>query len=152
MFCIIGVERIVWKLHEIHETPVTVFLNRQLNHPAWDKGFTLFDLIWLVFQFIVGVVLPVSLKWRQQRGDTAAALHLYVARRTLIVFFVGVLVSGPLSYDLSKIAQVTWRDVLQQIAACYLAAALLVTHANLLMQTGVATAILIGCAFGAGSD
>ena len=144
MIWIIGVAEIAYKLHELYGHPLTAFVDKQLKHPSWDEGFTFYDLIWPLFLFIVGVVLPESLERRRQRGHTTKQLYFYIVRRTVIVFFVGVLIGGPLSYDLSSIVQVKWWGVLQRIAVCYLVAAILTMHTSWRTQVGLVVAILAG--------
>jgi predicted acyltransferase len=144
MLAIIGVNTLIYKLHEIYATPVTAALDHQFRHPQWDEGFTFYDLIWPLFLFIVGTVIPVSLERRKKQGQSTKQLYSYIARRTLVVFFVGVLMTGPLTYDLSRVFEVTWWGVLQRIAVCYFVAAVLVIHTGWRTQAVISTAILLG--------
>ena len=103
MLWIMGVNTLIYKLHEIYATPLTALLDHHMRHPQWDEGFTFYDLIWPLFLFIVGTVIPVSLERRKEQGQSVKQLYFYIARRTLVVFFVGVLMTGPLTYDLSRV-------------------------------------------------
>ena len=144
MLWIIGVEQLVWKLHEIYATPFTAALNKQLLHPSWDEGFTFFDLIWPLFLFIVGVAMPVSLRRRRDAGASRPQLYFYIARRTFVVFMIGVLVTGPLRYSVTSLWDVSWWGVLQRIAVCYFVAAILVLHTGSRPQAAVCIVILLG--------
>ncbi len=144
MLWIIGVNSLIYKLHEIYATPATALLDHHFRHPRWDEGFTFYDLIWPLFLFIVGTVIPVSLERRKERGQSAKQLYFYIARRTLVVFFVGVLMTGPLTYDLSRVSEVAWWGVLQRIAVCYFLAALLAMHTGWRTQVVISAAILLG--------
>ena len=144
MLWIMGVNTLIYKLHEIYATPLTALLDHHMRHPQWDEGFTFYDLIWPLFLFIVGTVIPVSLERRKEQGQSAKQLYFYIARRTLVVFFVGVLMTGPLTYDLSRVFEVTWWGVLQRIAVCYFLAAILVIHTGWRTQVVISTAILLG--------
>jgi len=140
MLWIIGVADITYKLHELYDHPVTAFLDKQLRHPAWDEGFTFYDLIWPLFFFLIGVVIPVSLRRHRARGRTTAGLYLYIVKRALIIYLIGMLRSGPLSYDF---LQIYWGNVLQRIAVCYLVTTILFLHTGWRLQVVINAAILL---------
>jgi predicted acyltransferase len=83
-----------------------------LLHAEWD-GWTPTDLIFPFFLFIVGVSITLSRK----SSSTSAIL-----RRGAIIFALGLFLAGYPQFDLDR-----WRipGVLQRIALCYVAAALL---------------------------
>jgi predicted acyltransferase len=83
-----------------------------LLHADWH-GWTPTDLIFPFFLFIVGVSITLSRK----NADTASIL-----RRAAIIFALGLFLAGYPRFDLER-----WRipGVLQRIALCYLAAAML---------------------------
>lgn len=83
-----------------------------LLHAEWD-GWTPTDLIFPFFLFVVGVSITLSRK----SASTGAIL-----RRGAIIFALGLFMAGYPLFDLDR-----WRipGVLQRIAICYVAAALL---------------------------
>ncbi len=90
-----------------------------LRHAAWH-GWTPTDLIFPFFLFIVGVALPFSFGKRLDRGDSRRDLLVHVARRSLILFALGLFLAGFPRYDLSTIRIM---GVLQRIGVVYLVAA-----------------------------
>jgi predicted acyltransferase len=83
-----------------------------LLHAPWN-GWTPTDLIFPFFLFIVGVAITMS-------GRTASVSS--ILKRAAIIFAVGLFLAGYPQFELSR-----WRipGVLQRIAICYAAAALL---------------------------
>ncbi len=63
MFWIIGGGTIFANLAKVYSHPVTDTIQQQLHHVKWD-GFHFEDLIFPLFLFIVGVVLPFSITRR----------------------------------------------------------------------------------------
>ncbi|HWC99155.1 MAG TPA: DUF5009 domain-containing protein [Candidatus Sulfopaludibacter sp.] len=90
-----------------------------LEHAEWH-GWTPTDVVFPSFVWIVGLAMTLSLGRRLAMGDSRAALFLQAARRSAILFILGVLIYVYPAFDLS-----TQRilGVLQRIAICYLAAA-----------------------------
>jgi predicted acyltransferase len=92
----------------------------QLQHVKWE-GFHFEDLIFPMFVFIAGVSLVFSLpKMIAKIGIGGAVRRILV--RTLILFAVGIFVSGGLTAGIDK---VRWLGVLQRISLAYCGAALL---------------------------
>jgi predicted acyltransferase len=83
-----------------------------LEHAEWN-GWTPTDLVFPFFLFIVGVSITLS-----KKSASAGA----ILRRAAVIAGIGLLLAGLPHFDLH-----TWRipGVLQRIAVCYLAAALL---------------------------
>jgi len=106
----------------------------QLEHAAWD-GLTLTDLVFPSFLFVVGAALAHTLP---REGAPAPGFHARVLRRTAVIFLCGVLLNAfPFfttgadgSFALLPLSH--WRipGVLERIALCYGAAALLLHHAG----------------------
>jgi predicted acyltransferase len=93
----------------------------QLRHASWN-GWTFTDMIFPFFLFIIGVSLTFSFEHRRQKGDTDAKLMLQVARRTLVLFVLGVVLTNFPRFDPSNFRI---PGVLQRIALCYFFAALI---------------------------
>lgn len=86
-----------------------------LEHAPWH-GWTLTDLVFPFFVFIVGVSLVYSFSKRLEQGATTETLFLPLLKRTLLLFGLGLLLNGFPAFHLA-----TWRipGVLQRIALCY---------------------------------
>jgi predicted acyltransferase len=96
------------------------FLAAQLDHVDW-AGFHFYDLIFPLFVFMVGAAVPLSLdKMAATEGRSAALAR--VARRTLLLYVLGLFYYGGLSTPLAGIRFV---GVLQRLAFCYGATSLL---------------------------
>jgi predicted acyltransferase len=126
-----------------------------LEHAEWN-GWTPTDLIFPFFLFIVGVSLTLSFASRIARGLTRRALVIHVARRSALIFAIGLFLNGFPGFDLGSIRIM---GVLQRIALCYLFAGLLYlatfqkepgagrparVRANLRVTAAVAVALLLG--------
>src|SRR5271165_6545618 len=97
-----------------------------LEHAKWN-GWTPTDLIFPFFLFIVGVSLSLSFRSRMRRGESRRTLLVHSLRRSAVIFFIGLFLSGFPYFHLS-----TWRvaGVLQRIAIVYLVAALITLYAK----------------------
>jgi predicted acyltransferase len=92
-----------------------------LLHAEWD-GPTPTDMIFPSFLVIVGLTMTLSFASRLQHGTSRSQLVLHILRRSVIIFFLGLLVNGFPDYNLHTIRI---PGVLQRIALCYFAGALL---------------------------
>jgi predicted acyltransferase len=92
-----------------------------LEHAEWN-GWTPTDLIFPFFLFIMGVSLTLSFASRIARGISRRALVWHVARRSMVIFIIGLFLNGFPDFDF---AHIRIMGVLQRIALCYLAAGLL---------------------------
>ena len=95
-----------------------------LEHAKWN-GWTLTDLIFPFFLFIVGVSLVLSFTARLQRGTSRRSLLLHTLRRSALLFLIGLALNGLASPHLA-----TWRipGVLQRIAIVYCIAAIITLY------------------------
>lgn len=92
-----------------------------LGHADWH-GWTPTDLIFPFFLFIVGVAIPLALGPRLEAGANESSLLLKIVRRSVIIFALGMFLSGFPYFDFSEIRI---PGVLQRIAVCYLIASLI---------------------------
>jgi predicted acyltransferase len=92
-----------------------------LSHAAWH-GWTPTDLIFPFFLFAVGVSIAFALAPRLERDEPRGGLLLRIASRSVILFALGLFLAGFPSLDF---ATIRIPGVLQRIAVCYLAVALL---------------------------
>src|SRR5579884_2156977 len=115
-------------------------VERQLEHAKWE-GFYFYDLIFPLFLFVVGVVLPFSLGKLRERGESNTAVYWRIARRTVLLFGLGLLYNGflHLNFDTMRYA-----GVLQRIAICYGIAAIIVLKFGVRGQALIAAALLLG--------
>ena len=111
-----------------------------LQHASWN-GWTPTDLIFPFFLFIVGVAIPLSVGARIRRGDSGRQLIFKIVRRTVIIFALGIVLSGFPYFDWSTLRI---PGVLQRIAACYLFACLVVLTMDVRGQAATTLMLLIG--------
>lgn len=149
MFWIVGGDTLVQALAHWGNWSVKDRIDDQLEHVEW-AGFHFYDLIFPLFLFLVGVVLPFSLGKLQERGEPRWRIYARIARRTLLLFALGLLYNHflqlafykpPLGFDFST---VRIAGVLQRIAICYGVAALIVLHTRVRGQAIVTAVLLLG--------
>lgn len=139
MFWIAGGGTLLASLAKVWDHPVTRTLEDQLSHVKW-QGFHFEDLIFPLFIFVVGAVLPFSISRRLERGQGLAGVYLHVVKRTAGLILLGLMMNGLLRFDWSDMR---WPGVLQRIALCYFFAALLVIHTRWRTQAIVVAVILL---------
>jgi len=138
MFWIIGGSGVVGAILPFLGPNVQKLLEPQLEHAAWE-GFTLTDLIFPLFVFMVGMTTVFSLsKTLAQHGMAGAYWRLL--RRAALLFLLGIFYSGGLCK--------AWPDirllgVLQRIALCYLFTGVLFLHLRTRGLALVAAILLI---------
>ena len=64
------------------------WLTEQLEHVEWE-GFRFYDLIFPLFLFLVGAVIPFSLASLRRRGAAPVTVYGRIARRVLLLFALG---------------------------------------------------------------
>ena len=111
-----------------------------LQHAAWN-GWTPTDLIFPFFLFIIGVAITFSLDQRQGRGVSNRDIILGVARRTFLIFALGLFLNGFPLFDWSVLRI---PGVLQRIALCYGAASLVVLTCDIRGQCMTALMLVVG--------
>jgi predicted acyltransferase len=139
MFWIVGADELVYALHRMHPNGTTTFLARELDHAEW-AGFHFYDLIFPLFLFIVGVSLVFSLARTLESEGRPAAL-MRIARRSVLLFFLGVLYYGGLSH--------VWPDVrlmgvLNRIALAYFFSGIFFCYFRPRILAAICAALLVG--------
>lgn len=116
-----------------------------LLHAPWH-GWTVTDLIFPFFLFIVGVAIPYAFGKRLESGGSPQeirALHGKILRRALTLFGLGLFLNffrlGPIPWDSVRIP-----GVLQRIAVVYALAALAYLHLRPRGRAILAVALLVG--------
>src|SRR5664280_2601473 len=93
----------------------------QLDHAAWD-GFTLTDLVFPNFLFLVGASIIFSLEGRIARGESRRALAGHMLRRAATLFAIKMFLSAFPHFHWTHLRLF---GVLTRIAVCYLAVGLI---------------------------
>ncbi len=115
------------------------FVYPPLSHAPWH-GWTLADLIFPSFLWIVGIAVPLALAKRKRQGLTHYTVLQSALRRSLILFAFGLLLSNvPFPGD----GSVRIPGVLQRIAVCYFGAVVLFLFTTVWQQLALAAGILV---------
>ncbi|TGE36021.1 DUF5009 domain-containing protein [Desulfosporosinus fructosivorans] len=93
----------------------------QLKHAAWNGG-TIADLVFPFFIFIMGVVVPISINNRLEKGTSRATIIVHIFSRSSLIFLLGIVLNGFPFFDLTIIRI---PGVLQRIAVVYLVSSLI---------------------------
>ena len=107
-----------------------------LRHADWH-GWTLTDLVFPFFLFIVGAAIPLSLGARGAGRPALARL----LRRSAVIFALGIVLNGFPWFDWATLRV---PGVLKRIALCYLAAALIYLATGWRGQAAAAAVLLLG--------
>jgi len=149
-FWILGTSELFIALLTIKKTNLSLRLAAEFDHSGWH-GFTFYDLIFPLFLFIVGLVIPFSLeKYRKinNRGYednnkgiiSFRSAYKRIIIRTVILLLLGLIVNGFLDFNFESMR---WPGVLQRIAVCYFFAAIITLHTPSRFRPLV-TGILVG--------
>jgi len=137
MFWIIGGDGFIKTLLGLTGLSFAPALAEQLEHVEWE-GFRFYDLIFPLFLFLVGCVLPYSL---ERHREVPSAVYMRIARRTLAIVLLGFVCNRILDFQFSEFRAA---GVLQRIGICYGLAALLCVHLKMRGQAIALFLILIG--------
>lgn len=110
-----------------------------LRHAEWN-GWTPTDLIFPFFLFIVGVAITFSLR-KQLATHDRSYIYRKIIRRTILLFALGLFLSGFPYYNLAKIRI---PGVLQRIALVYFFAAVIALNTRWKTQAWIMAGLLIG--------
>ncbi len=139
MFWITGGEGLIHGLYKALPAPAMTALDNQFHHVPWE-GFRFYDLIFPLFLFVVGVVLPFSLTRRLEKGANRRELYRHIVQRLVLLFFLGLVYNGLLDLNFHELRLA---GVLQRIALCYFFAAVIVMNTKVRGQALWAGGILI---------
>ena len=93
----------------------------QLEHASWN-GWTLTDLVFPSFLFIVGASIILSLHSRIVRGDSRRDLALHIVRRSVTIFVLAMILN---LIPYFRFSHLRLYGVLPRIALCYLCVGLI---------------------------
>lgn len=111
-----------------------------IRHAAWN-GWSLGDLVFPVFLFLVGVSIAVSLEPEPPAGEARYALRRKVLRRTLVLFALGL---ADNAFPFTHLAGLRIPGVLQRIAVVYCLGVGLHVHCSRQTLAWLVSMILIG--------
>ena len=130
-----------------------------LRHAEWH-GWTMTDLIFPFFLFIVGITTHLSLSVRRDRGDDERAVLVQILRRGGTIILLGLFLSSfpffawwplPGNDDPTFFERVLYRfehmrfpGVLQRIGLAYIVGALLTLKTTVRQQIIITSSILLG--------
>jgi len=138
MFWIIGGGAVFAALVKVRPNWFTQTLHEQLEHVQWE-GFHFEDLIYPLFLFIIGIVLPFSLARRDERGQSRGKLYLHFLTRALLLIVLGSIPHGLLTFTHPPFLG----GVLAHIGLCYFFAALVVVHTSWRTRAGIVAGYLV---------
>ena len=110
--------------------PGSVAIYRPLDHSPWN-GWTITDVVFPSFLWIVGVAITLSLGKRLERGVSRQSIFAQACRRALILYLLGLLIYAIPNFSLGTLRLL---GVLQRIAICYLVGTALYLTARLRTQ------------------
>jgi predicted acyltransferase len=140
MFWIVGGDSVAQALGKWWDTPQSKSFAEQFHHVDWE-GFRFYDLIFPLFLFTVGAVLPFSLRKYQTGDQPKAAAFVRLARRVALLFLLGLIYNNLLQF---RFESFRYAGVLQRIAICYGIAALIFLLTKVRTQLILFVAILLG--------
>jgi predicted acyltransferase len=113
----------------------------QFTHVPWE-GFRFYDLIFPLFMFIAGAVIPFSILSKFEKGVLRKDLILKTFRRMAVLVLLGIAYNGVLR---NGFTDVRFASVLGQIGISYFFAVLIVLNSNSLKERFVwLMGILVG--------
>ncbi len=113
----------------------------QLDHAEWN-GWTLTDLVFPNFLFLVGASTVFSLEGRLRKGDAPATLAKHLAVRAGKIFLLKIILTAVPYFHLTSLRIY---GVLTRIALCYLAGGVILLRTrNLRTLAAITAAILAG--------
>jgi predicted acyltransferase len=111
----------------------------QLDHAFWN-GWTLTDLVFPNFLFLIGASIIFSLQSRIAKGESRSALAGHIVRRAAILFALGLFIAAFPHFHLTHLRIY---GVLTRIALCYLCAALICLATRKISHLAVIVASLL---------
>lgn len=118
------------------------------KHAAW-AGFTITDLVFPTFLFVIGNAMSFSLRKYEVQGDQTFLRK--VIKRSLLIFLIGTFMvafpfvyRGEEGYMLKNFSEMRIMGVLQRIALCYFFGSLILHYLKLTKAILLSVIILLG--------
>jgi predicted acyltransferase len=111
----------------------------QLDHAFWN-GWTLTDLVFPSFLFLIGASIIFSLQSRIAKGESRSALAGHIVRRAVILFVLGLFIAAFPHFHLTHLRLY---GVLTRIALCYLSAGLICLATRKISHLAIIAATLL---------
>lgn len=141
MFWIVGGAELVSAIAKKFDIPFFNAISANLTeHVKWE-GFHFHDMIFPLFLFIIGVMVPYALGRRLEAGVPKSQLLWKVIRRTALLFFIGWVYYGFL--DFKGLDNQRIFGVLQRLALGYGVAATIFLYTNVRGQIYAAAGFLV---------
>ena len=120
--------------------PFAQAASRQFSY-GFCEGLRLCFIAMPMFLFIVGLVIPISLRNKQTQKDKKK-LYLHIVKRSLILFLLGLIAGGHL-LQLTFTNMPLYNNVLEYISIGYLVCAIMVLNTSVRFQTIVTASLLL---------
>lgn len=137
--CVDALRGLIISLMLIAENPGGSNIYPEFRHAVWD-GLTVTDLVFALFIFISGVMIPHSIQKRKEKGESNFKIAMHIVRRSAGIFLIGLFLNGFPSFDFTSIRVL---GVLQRISITYLAAGLIVLFSGFWGQVTSGVLLLI---------
>ncbi len=140
MFFLTILSYIFLRLPEVSDNALFTWLAGQCEHPEW-AGFTMYDIVFPMFIFIVGVAMPFSFSRRLGQDGGKKELFKHVLIRTIVLMVLGLVLwrspGGPHPVY-------GYYSVLYRIGFCYFFAAIIMMNTGIKGQIYWAFGLFIG--------
>lgn len=140
MFLIVGGGSFISSILALSDSPLSQALRAQMHHAEWH-GFTVWDLIFPLFLYIVGVSIPFAITKRLDRGDSHRDIVLHVVKRALVLYFFGMIMEAG---RIDELGGLRYTGVLHRIAFCYFFTSLIVLYTGIRGQVIWFVSLLTG--------
>ncbi len=143
MFWLLGGEQIVHALCASAAAGTLAYaVNRQFTHAEWE-GFRFYDFIFPLFQFLIGMALPLAIERRLAKGDSNGRILRHAGVRLGWMIFIGFFIHGNLqSWRMEKM-QLSY-SVLMMLGLGYMIAVVLVLFTSVRGQILATAVFLVG--------
>ena len=138
MFWLIGGTGLALAIVKLFGQGVQDILLPQLDHAKWI-GFTFYDLIFPLFEFVMGMSVVFSLSRILEQGGKKAAYKRLI-KRSVLLFLFGIIYYGGISHGWGNVRIF---GVLQRLAVTYLFTGILYIHFKLRGLILVSVIVLI---------
>lgn len=126
MLFLVGIAGVFQALPKLSDNTIFNWLASQCQHTYW-QGLTMYDLIFPLFIFIVGVSIPFAMRKRLQQESNKTKIYIHVIKRSINLILLGFIFNGLFGLNFSNFK---YTGVLQRISIAYFFTALIVLNTN----------------------